>query len=236
MHTMIISNGYMTETAYLREISKRKIAKMTEEHWKIEGDFTVEEFCEIVKGEEDMEVVYLDVVRENALEAAEHMRQKNKDTLLLVIADQKQSPMKYLKPSIQASALLLRPINRKEAREVVEDMWDLYAERQERQEQFSLTPAKSIPIDEILFFESCQKRVYAHLSREKIGFDDSLEHLETRLPCYFARCHRGIIVNIRKIKSIFLSRGEMELQGKICIPFSRKYKETVKEWKNRYGV
>lgn len=236
MHAVVISNGQMQETTYLREISKQKIAKMTEEQWHIHGDFSVEEFCEFIEQQGDMEVVYLDVVREHALQAAETMRQKNKDAILLLIADETQSPMKYLKPSIQASALLLRPIDKKEAKSVVEETWDLYASMQAQQEQFEISPGRKLPMEGILFFESCHKRIYAHLSWEKIGFDETLENLALRLPSYFARCHRGIIVNTRKIKNIVLSQGEICLQNNVTVPFSRTYKETVKEWKNKYGV
>lgn len=235
MNVFVICDGKQKENAYLKEVSKENIARVSEEMWRMEQFLELEPLRELIKQQTECDVMYLDVTMENAIATAEQIRKENKDTIFLLIADTSISPMAYLKPSIQAASLLLRPLKKKQVQTAVTDTWNLYRENQVSQEDcFVLDDGEEqlkIPYQKICYFSSNAKKVYLVLENQEFGFYDTLGNLEKRLPAYFVRSHRSFIVNQRKIQDIFLSKGELLLEHDICVPISRTYKASLKELK-----
>lgn len=238
MSEFVISNEEEWENSLLREVSKKKIARVSENMWAIRDHLSVEQFQSLVQMGNDLDVVYMDVTREHAIEVTEQMRQKNEQTVLMIIADETVSPMEYLKPSVQASSLLLRPFKEQQAKEVVEKTWDWYEEKTNREEEFLSLEIDhdkvTIPYGQILYFESNNKKIYVNLQNEKYCMMETLERLEKYLPDYFIRTHRSYIVNKRKIRDIYLSKGEIALEHETFVPISRSYKPMIKELKKYY--
>ena len=236
MHAFVICNEQAAENEYLKRISKEKIARISEEMWRIEGQLTVEEFLELLRQQTNIDVAYMDVTRPFSVDAAEQFRRKNREAALLVIADGSISPMTYLKPGVQATSLLLRPYEKAQAVQVVNEIWDWYAEEQE-EEGFRLSGMEEevlLPYSQIAYFESREKRIYVECRQKKYCFYETLGNLEEQLPKHFMRCHRSFIVNQKKIRNVALARQEVFLEGDICIPFSRTYKTAMKEWLNNH--
>ena len=238
MSEFVISNEEEWENSLLREVSKKKIARVSENMWAIRDHLSVEQFQSLVQMGNDLDVVFMDVTREHAIEVTEQMRQKNEQTVLMIIADETVSPMEYLKPSVQASSLLLRPFKEQQAKEVVEKTWDWYEEKTNREEEFLSLEIDhdkvTIPYGQILYFESNNKKIYVNLQNEKYCMMETLERLEKYLPDYFIRTHRSYIVNKRKIRDIYLSKGEIALEHETFVPISRSYKPMIKELKKYY--
>lgn len=238
MSEFVISNEEDWENTLLREVSKKKIARVSENMWEIRDNLSVEEFQNLVEMGNDLDVVYMDVTREQAIEVTEQMRQKNKQAVLMIIADETVSPMEYLKPSVQASSLLLRPFKEQQAKEVVEKTWDWYEEKTNTEEEFLSLEIDhdkvTIPYGQILYFESNNKKIYVNLQNEKYCMLETLERLEKYLPDYFVRSHRSYIVNKRKIRDIYLTKGEIVLEHEVFVPISRSYKPVIKELKKYY--
>lgn len=238
MSEFVISNEEDWENSLLTDVSKKKIARVSENMWAIRDHLSVEQFQSLVQMGNDLDVVYMDVTREQAIEVTEQMRQKNKQTVLMIIADETVSPMEYLKPSVQASSLLLRPFKEQQAKEVVEKTWDWYEEKTNREEEFLSLEIDhdkvTIPYGQILYFESNNKKIYVNLQNEKYCMLETLERLEKYLPDYFIRTHRSYIVNKRKIRDIYLSKGEIALEHETFVPISRSYKPMIKELKKYY--
>ena len=236
MNVFVICDGKQKENAYLKEVSKENIARVSEEMWRMEQFLELEPLRELIKQQTECDVMYLDVTMENAIATAEQIRKENKDTIFLLIADTSISPMAYLKPSIQAASLLLRPLKKKQVQTAVTDTWNLYRENQVSQEDCFVLDAGEeqlkIPYQKICYFSSNAKKVYLVLENQEFGFYDTLGNLEKRLPAYFVRSHRSFIVNQRKIQDIFLSKGELLLEHDICVPISRTYKASLKELNN----
>lgn len=238
MSEFVISNEKDWENALLKEASKKNIARVSENMWAIRDNLSVKQFQKLLESRNDMDVVYMDVTRENAIEATEQMRRENRQAVLMIIADETVSPMEYLKPSVQAASLLLRPFKEQQAKDVVEKTWDWYGEKVSTEDEFlSLEIAHdkiTIPYGRILYFESSNKKIYVNLQNEKYCISDTLERLEKYLPDYFIRSHRSYIVNKRKIRDIFLSKGEIVLEHEVFVPISRSYKPVIKELKRYY--
>ena len=229
----IISNERKSENDILRDVSKKKIAIVSEQNWKIEEDIPINDLKNKICQNERMDVLYMDVTREAGLETTEQFRRKNQDSALMIIADDSVSPMSYLRPAIRANSLLLRPFNEEMVKQVVDEIWDWYRDNVTESEnffQFDTSEAPvSINLDKIIYFESNNKKIQIHLQNETFYIYDTLDQLQQRLPEYFIRCHRGFIVNWKKIKRLQLSKGELVLENEVWVPVSRSYKPMIKE-------
>lgn len=235
LNVFVICDERQREVKYLKEVSRENIAKVSEEVWRMEECLELEQLKELVKQKTSLDVMYLDVTIEHAIEMAEQIRKENKDAIFLLIADKTISPMAYLKPSIQAASLLLRPLKKEVIRGAVADTWNLYLENHVSQEECFVVDDGvehvQIPYQKICYFSSNAKKVYLVLENQEFGFYDTLGNLEKRLPAYFVRSHRSYIVNQRKIQNISLAKGELMLDHDICVPISRSYKANLRELK-----
>lgn len=89
-----------------------------------------------------------------------------------------------------------------------------------------LDMVRHIPIEDILYFEAVGIRhmLRLHLNEELLEFNSSLEHFEKELGEKFWRCHRGFLVNRRRIRAVRLKEQLVELDnGETCL-LSRKAK------------
>ena len=233
MNILVICNEKEEENIQLRSVSKEKIALSSEEKWDIWEYQNAEAFQEFVEEEPYLEVAYVDAIMESGLHAAKEVRRNCRDASLVIIADEQTSPMKYLKPDIQPQALLLRPLKVKETSEVLGDLYHhLQSEKEENTDVFILeerNQEKRIPFQKIAYFEARNKKIYAVVENQEYGFYDTMVNLEERLPAYFVRCHRSYLVNSKKVKGVYVKKGEVELEHNMVLPLSRTYRKVVKE-------
>ena len=163
----------------------------------------------------------------------ESLRRKYSDTSLMLIADASISPMEYIRPSILASALLLRPFSSEQVRESLEAVLQAMDKKQETEERTFLIENREgktyIPMSQIYYFEAREKRIYVRLKREEYTFYDTIEHLTEQLPEEFIRCHRSFIVSRSRIQKVMLSKNRIILEHNIEVPLSRSYKAVLKE-------
>lgn len=96
-----------------------------------------------------------------------------------------------------------------------------------------LDAVRHIPVEEILYFEAVGYRhmLRLHLDGELLEFNSSLDHFEKELGEEFWRCHRGFLVNRRRISSVRLKEQLIELDnGETCL-LSRKAKSKYRNQK-----
>lgn len=107
------------------------------------------------------------------------------------------------------------------------------------------TAVRRMPLEQVLYLEVMDRKIYLHTAEESIPFYGKLEELEPALskasvsshtPCgresdtinsnlssTFFRCHRSYIVNLRHVQ--FYNKGEIQLDNAETIPLSkRRYK------------
>lgn len=234
MNTLAICNEWEEENRVLKEVSKEKIALISEEKWRLSEYKRVEEFQEYIKDENFLEVSYINVTKDNGQKAAKSVRKKYKYSSMVVIADEKISPMKYLVPDIQPQALLMRPFHQEEARKVLGEVYKYLQDEQESEQEVFVMEERNqerkIPLNRIAYFEARNKKLYVTVENEEYGFYGTLEKLAERLPAYFIRCHRSYLVNGKKIQRIFSKRGELELEHEMVLPLSRTYRKRIKDY------
>lgn len=95
-------------------------------------------------------------------------------------------------------------------------------------------------LDEVLFFDTSQKQVYAHTKNDIYKTDKKLYQLEEILPMSFMRVSKATIVNTKKIRSIthnITSSSLVEFAGTVKETYvSRQYYKSLVEKINNGGL
>ncbi|MCD7884780.1 MAG: LytTR family transcriptional regulator DNA-binding domain-containing protein [Lachnospiraceae bacterium] len=180
-----------------------------------------------------LDLAIIDVTVPGALESARIIRRKFQETEILIIADISVSPMKYMHPSIRASALLLRPAA-SEWEEALRDFFGRLLEKGEKENRDHVLWVENrdgkfrIPFAHIYYLEAREKKVFIRTKAEEFGTRGTIENLAEQLPENFLRCQRSYIVNTDYITRIRLCENRLYLRDDLWVPISRSYKEEFK--------
>lgn len=224
---MLIVDRERAEAEILQKEAHRQAALLTEERWEITQ---IEEWKE--DGAAIMDIAYLDVTSEQGLSAAVQVRKNWKSVYMVLIISEKLSPLKYLRPTIMAASVLLRPFQKVQVEESLREAISFLPSGKSDGEVFILADRDGkvrLNCRDILYFEARAKKIYAALDTEEYGFYDSMENLKERLPSYFIRCHRSYMVNLRHLKRYQSTAGICVLSTEAEIPVSRSYRQEMKE-------
>lgn len=234
MSCILICSKEEEERMQLKEVSKEFIAYTSDERLEIESLENSHQLSAYLLEKPVLDAAYLDVTIEGGILAAEEVRKENNAAALLIIADETISPIKYMKPTIMAASLLLRPITKGQADTAVKEILSLVFHKEEAEEVFLINNREGkvrIPYDRICYFEAREKKIFVCTESKEYGFYETMVNLEEQLPEQFVRCHRGFIVNTKKIEKIILKKNEIVLVEQMAIPISRSYRDLVKELK-----
>ncbi|MBR2100970.1 MAG: response regulator transcription factor [Eubacterium sp.] len=229
------------ELEYINKTVNTNIARYFENDWQVKLFYSIKEFAAFVGETEIIDFLCVDVCESIAISLTELIRQKNKNTIILLMADTSVSPAKYMKPSIMAAALLLFPLNEENVKETVNELFRYMIDSgEEDNSDFFVIKSKSqherIPNDKIQYFESRDKKLYLNTLKREYGFYETIDGVMEGLPDYFIRCHRSYVVNSKKIKKVLLSQNVVELESGIEIPLSKSYKPMLKEFRKNAGI
>ena len=233
MISILICDSFSNEAVRLEKITRDIIASLGDE----KGNFVKlkdrKQLSEWVKGTGLLDCAYIDVTDDEGIKEAETLRSRYPSTHILVIAGVEISPLRYLKPSIMASTLVLRPLDEDEARTAINDLLrHISGETEEGSGHFTLETKDGItkiPYNKICYVEARMKKVYYRLESEEYGCYDTLDSISEKLPQEFVRCHRSFIVNSKKISRILTAQNLIRLDNEMSIPLSRSYKAELKE-------
>lgn len=236
--TSVSYNKLKDEASELNRIMRDIAARLTDEQWNIEMVQKQEELKEFLEDKPLMDMLLFDVTRSGDIELLEEVRQDYKLAFVMLLADGNISPMKYMKPSIQAQSLLLRPFSKEQALNSLSEFISGYIKTfhnpaEDNTATFVVESKDegkiSIPYDQIYYFEAMEKKVYVCTGVDEFGFYDTLDGLMENLPEGFLRCHRSFIVNESKIVRVALSKNTIYLEDEYEVPLSRSYKPDFKE-------
>lgn len=233
---MVISDESDKERQYIVRYSKEMAGRYTNENWKMIQCATEEDLSEVVRMRVPADMICVDITMTGALDLTKELRQQAPTAYIILIASSGMSPLIYMRPTIGAESLMLKPLSERQIEEVMSEAISVYAERFYQPDESKVFLVENdggrslIQYDRIYFFEARNKRVYLNTESEEYGFYDTLEQLETKLEGKFLRCHRSFLVNKKKISGVFLSQNRIVLSGELEIPLSRSYKPAVKEY------
>lgn len=236
---MVISDESDKERQYIVRYSKDLAGRYTDENWKMLQCATSEELKKIVAERVPADMICVDITMGGALDMVKELRRSAPSAYIILIASPGISPLIYMRPTIGAESLMLKPLSEKQIQEVLSEAIRTFADRFYKPDEKKVFVVESsggrslIDYDRIYFFEARDKRVYLNTESEEYGFYDTLEQLEGRLEGGFLRCHRSFLVNKEKIAEVFLSQNRIVLKGEFEVPLSRSYKPAVKEYLKR---
>lgn len=231
---MMIYDPQAEEQKLVEKAARQAAASLTEERWQIYALDTLEQVADLVRGSLLLDLACYDVAPKGSIRFLEQVRTRYQETLLLLIADPAMSPMDYIRPTILASALLLRPIDPRRLQDSLSELVARYKERLSPGQEASLAVETRegttyVPYSKIYYLEAREKKIYVRLKRQELTFYGTLEQLAGQLPENFLRCHRSFIVCRDKVQKVMLSKGVLELEQGISLPLSRSYKPLFKE-------
>ena len=92
-----------------------------------------------------------------------------------------------------------------------------------------------VKLEEVTHFEADEKYVSVHTDKDIHLIEQSLSQLELKLPDFFMRVHRSIILNknlVVEVQKYFNSRFVIRLNNpmKTSITSGRSYNEVIKKW------
>lgn len=236
MVEMMIFSRYGEEIPKVREVSRDLAARLTEENWDFHCFNTQKEAEAFVRSNLPLDIVCTDVTGEDGIGLAKECRRRNRNAYVILIADIHLSPASYMKPSIMAGSLLLRPFRTEEITEAFSEAFgNFFKEDEENEEenQFIIDNREGkwrIDLEHVYYFEAREKKLFLNDGVREIGFYDTLDNIRKKLPAWFVRCHRSFLINGRKIEKLLLGQNLVVLKDGWEIPVSRTYKKEIKEY------
>lgn len=236
MVNMLTYENVKEELETLVAASKSLIAYYSEDQWNVKMISTIESLKAYFEERPIVDLACYDVSTKGNIDFLRKVRSDGyKETLLMILADEKMSPMEYIKPEILASELLIKPYTKEQMKSKIRDLLSNYCNKvcDKKSNGIFVLETKEgktrIPFNQIYYFEARDKKIYARTLKVEYPFYKTLDELEGNLPDEFVRCHRSYIVNWKVVEKVDLSGGELLLADNLHIPFSRKYKDKLKK-------
>lgn len=228
-----VGKGSRKEMLLIEKEIREQTALSTEERLSFVGLYTKDDFARFLVEDRQADMICADITIFQGIQQAEQLRKKYPNAAIVLIADLSISPVAYMKPTILAAALLLKPLQEPAIEQVMKEIFRKFIGETQTQEIFVIETREEkqrIPYSQIMYFEARSKKIYACTRNYEYGFYDTMDHLEEQFSEWFIRCHRSFMVNRKMIRKIKLSANYLILNGGIEIPLSRSYKSQVKEF------
>ena len=232
MISMLTYSSSEAENREIGRIAKDKAALYSDERWAIYSYSNITDVQRLLEKSSPLDVICFDITVNQGIAMVEELRSRYKEAYIILIASDKISPVMYMKPTIMAAALLLRPLKKGQTEETMTTLVHLMCTAN-NDDVMVLEGEEKIRIlhRDILYLEARNKKIYVCTATNEYGFYDTLDQLEERLPNCFVRCHRGFIVNSEKIRRVAISEGWIYLEDGYQVPVSRSYRQVMKEYR-----
>lgn len=229
----VMLNADETETQYIQEQISSLVAYHTDEKLRFQRFRRGRDLLDELKKMDILDIAIVDVSASDGIDTARKIRRLFPKTEILIMSDLSVSPVKYLCPSIRASALLLRPMC-KGWDEAVKEFFLVFMTAQKtvgNKETLRIENRKGIfriPFEKIYYLEAREKKVFVRTQIEEIGISETLEKMLEKMPSNFMRCHRSFVVNTDQIIQVSLNENMVYLKDGMLVPLSRSYRKVFK--------
>lgn len=223
------------ELGLLDNNMRMAIAFNSDDDWSIDSCNKLCDYVNACNKANGVDVCCFDITADNSIKAVEDFREQNESSMLVIISDATISPLLYMKPSVMASSLLLKPLVNDNVSYCMKEIVGSYykkrnipAESDENKFCVETKEGKTYySFDKIVYFEAREKKIFLNTQHNEEGFYSTLDAIIDKLPDYFVKCHRSFIVNTRKIEKIQPSQNLICCEGEIFLPLSRGCKADV---------
>ncbi len=229
----IIFDSDVCERQLILRYIKKRIAIMMDDSSRILECEDRLKFADAINEMDINDFCCLEFAKNDGRECVLTLRKSFPQSPLLLLVDMTVSPKEYVRPDIMPSAIVLKPSDEKDIKETLLDFLDSVLKPENKEDECLCIDTREgvtrIPFDAISYVEACSKKVYIRTRKEEYGYYDTLDNLEKVLPDFFERCHRGYIVNTKKIQKYVGSENTIYLTDGSIIPVSRSYKGKMRE-------
>lgn len=224
------------ELSAINRLGKEIVCRISEDDWDFLSFSDKKTVLEFLGRNPVIDMSCIDIVDANGISVAERLRATNNNMYIILLTDASVSPVLYIRPTIMAGSLLMRPLTADAVKRVFTEAVVEYLRKFEKNDGESFVidnrdGRQLVPFSRIIFFESREKKIFANTGSKEYSFYDTLDNLEQNLPEGFLRCHRSYIVARKRIKKIMLSQNIIILDNGYTVPVSRSYKSVFKELK-----
>ncbi len=202
------------------------------------GNETGEEFCVseykdgeslLRSGTDDMDLLILDIQMPgiSGIDTARAIRAANQNLLIILFTNYIQYALEGYE--VQAYRFLLKPLDYQQFTEVVGKALEVLHKRKQAVLLIQTRERTSrIPIDSIIYIETCSGHVLIHTHTDTIESYTSMKDMEQQLKdSLFFRCHTAFLVPLREIRDI--TQRDVLLYSGQSIPLSRHRRKALKE-------
>ena len=196
---------------------------------------------ELLKCKEEFSIIFLDIKGISGMNIARILRfrqeiQGSMKSILIFVTGYRE----YMEEAFDVHAFhyLLKPIDREKFTQVLECALKEAEAIENEAENYLLIKVidtnKKIPLKDILFIESQNKKVVIHTSDKIYETYGKMDAFEIALGDLFYRCHRCYLVNLEKI-SAYQSDTIHLINGEKILLARKKYSDFVKTYL-RYAI
>lgn len=231
---MLLADCPDGERKALLSVFRKMAGKYTDEYWQYTECGTLAEVRNSANEKQDL--MCLDITISGVLEMAEILHKSWPEAYMILIADSTISPIRYLRPSIGAESLLLKPLKKKMTEDVIEEAVSTFTGRFLKPDEEKMFVVESrgnrelLEFSKILYFEAREKKVFVNTGSREYGFYETLDELEKQYGDRLIRCHRSFLVSRSRIRNVMLSANLVFLDDGSEIPLSRSCKPAMKEF------
>ena len=236
MISVLLYSHEKKELSAFVKLGKEIVCKISDDDWSFLSYSDREVVYSFLRDHPIIDISCVDIVTDGGIALAEELRKTNAEMHIILLADMTVSPVSYIRPSIMAGSLLLRPLTVQTVKSVFTEAVSSYVKKLQADNDNILLienrdGRQPVPYSSIIYLESREKKIYVNTGVSEYPFYDTLDNLEKQLPDSFLRCHRSFIVSKNHIKKIFISRSTIVLDDDSELPLSRSYKSVFKELK-----
>lgn len=175
------------------------------------------------------------------IEFAQLLRRNRENIFIVFILDKKVDISACVRPSVRPAGILFIPLEQLRVYQTIREIYVEHLRISEREEQpvFMIKNGAdffSVNTGDISFFEAQSKKIALKTRGQEILFYSNFETILEQLPDWFARCHKGFVVNTKEIVKANFTEMTLTLKDKCTIPISRTYRDEIRALLNLKGV
>lgn len=239
MVTMMVCIPGRREAESFERLSRKLFAYLSEEEFSLHCFFTLQEAWKFLETGALLDMACIGVTGREEIALLRRIRKQYAKAQLLLVADASVSPMEYLTPDVRAASLLLYPYEAEQKERIVHGFLKSCLEEHahggflnQAQDVLVLENREGrtvIPFCQIYYIEVRERKIFIRIRNKEYSRYDSMEHMLSRLPEIFVRCHRSFAFNMQHLERVRLSENAVYLEHGMVVPLSRSYKSAVKE-------
>lgn len=195
------------------------------------GSFTDQEaFCELFQGSNLLSLFFIERYKNEAL--IHKIRKSNIANYVVLLLQNIGELLEGMNPSARPSGYMIKPAEMRQLELLVHGILIDYRSTSKAKEVFwfkNKAREYTLPCEQILFFESRNKKIVVRTLVQEFEFYSSLETVENDVPKSFLRIHKSFLVNTEKIIGVDYSNMTVEFEDGTLVFVSRTYKPILQE-------